>query len=83
MVKILQDDSTIGMVCGNRFNSTYPIKDMKEVFYIGNKLIASAHTLLNNIDMKDPLTGLRVIKADLMRNWIPKSKSFGIEVELK
>ena len=55
---------------------------MKEVFYIGNKLIASAHTLLNNIDMKDPLTGLRVIKADLMRNWIPKSKSFDIEVEL-
>jgi glycosyltransferase involved in cell wall biosynthesis len=39
MIKILQDDSTIGMVCGNRFNSTYPIKDMKEVFYIGNKLM--------------------------------------------
>lgn len=82
MVKILKDDSTIGMVCGNRFNSTYPIKAMKEVFYIGNKLIASAHTLLNNIDMKDPLTGLRVVRADLMRNWIPKSKSFDIEVEL-
>jgi len=82
MVKILQYYSTIGMVCGNRFNSTYPIKAMKEVFYIGNKLIASAHTLLNNIDLKDPLTGLRVVRADLMRNWVPKSKSFDIEVEL-
>jgi glycosyltransferase involved in cell wall biosynthesis len=82
MIKILQDDPTVGMVCGNRFNSTYPIKDMKKVFYIGNKIIASVHTLLNNIDLKDPLTGLRVVRVDLMRNWTPKSKSFDIEVEL-
>ena len=82
MIKLLQDDPTVGMVCGNRFNSTYPIKDMKKVFYIGNKLIASVHTLLNNIDLKDPLTGLRVVRADLMRNWSPKSKNFDIEVEL-
>jgi dolichol-phosphate hexosyltransferase len=82
MIKLLQDDPTVGMVCGNRFNSTYPIKDMKKVFYIGNKLIASVHTLLNNIDLKDPLTGLRVVRADLMRDWIPKSKNFDIEVEL-
>jgi len=55
---------------------------MKKVFYIGNKLIASVHTLLNNIDLKDPLTGLRVVRADLMRDWSPKSKNFDIEVEL-
>jgi len=82
MIKLLQDDPTVGMVCGNRFNPTYPIKDMKKVFYIGNKLIASVHTLLNNIDLKDPLTGLRVVRADLMRDWNPKSKNFDIEVEL-
>ena len=32
--------------------------------------------------MKDPLTGLRVIRADVFRGWKIRSKGFDIEVEL-
>jgi dolichol-phosphate mannosyltransferase len=32
--------------------------------------------------MRDPLTGLRVIRGEILRNWKPKSKGFDIEVEL-
>jgi hypothetical protein len=32
--------------------------------------------------LKTPLTGLRVIRADLLTNWEVKSKGFDIEVEL-
>jgi dolichol-phosphate mannosyltransferase len=32
--------------------------------------------------LRDPLTGLRVVRADLLRGWKVKSKGFDIEVEL-
>ena len=32
--------------------------------------------------MIDPLTGLRVIRWDIIKKWRPKSKGFDIEVEL-
>ena len=32
--------------------------------------------------MADPLTGLRVVRAEILRNWKVKSKGFDIEVEL-
>ena len=32
--------------------------------------------------MKDPLTGLRVIRAEILKDWLIKSKGFDIEVEL-
>ena len=32
--------------------------------------------------MKDPLTGLRVLRSEIISGWRPKSKSFDIEVEL-
>jgi dolichol-phosphate mannosyltransferase len=70
------------MVCGNRFNTEYPLQGMKGIFQIGNKLIAIVHTLLTSLNLKDPLTGLRVIRADLLINWKPRSKDFDIEVEL-
>jgi dolichol-phosphate mannosyltransferase len=45
-------------------------------------MLAFAHSILNGIDLKDPLTGLRVIRADVLRKWAIKSKGFDIEVEL-
>ncbi len=45
-------------------------------------MLAFAHNLLNGVDLEDPLTGLRVVRADILRNWIIKSKGFDIEVEL-
>jgi len=82
MVSILEKNPQVGMVCGNRFNDFYALNAMKNVFYIGNKLISIAHSVLNGIDLHDPLTGLRVIRADLLRDWVPESTDFDIEVEL-
>jgi len=82
MIRILEENPHIGMVCGNRFNSIFPLEVMNDVFHFGNKLIATVHTVLNGINLKDPLTGLRVVRADLMRGWNPVSKDFDIEVEL-
>jgi dolichol-phosphate mannosyltransferase len=32
--------------------------------------------------LDDPLTGLRVVRAGILRNWKVKSKGFDVEVEL-
>lgn len=82
MVKILEENPEIGMVCGNRFNCNYSLEGMKGIFHIGNKLITLVHSFLTGINLKDPLTGLRVIKAEVLRSWNPKSDGFDIEVEL-
>ena len=41
-----------------------------------------AHKLFNGIFLTDPLTGLRVIRAGILRKWKIKSKGFDMEVEL-
>ncbi|HTY74085.1 MAG TPA: glycosyltransferase family 2 protein [Candidatus Nanoarchaeia archaeon] len=82
MIQILERNSDIGMVCGNRFNGQVDKKALRNVFYIGNKLIAFTHNLLNGTRLTDPLTGLRVVRAQLLKGWKVKSKGFDIEVEL-
>lgn len=37
---------------------------------------------MNNIPLVDPLTGLRVVRAEIIKNWVVKSKGFDIEVEI-
>jgi len=32
--------------------------------------------------LRDPLTGLRVVRAKILRNWKVKSRGFDIEIEL-
>jgi dolichol-phosphate mannosyltransferase len=32
--------------------------------------------------MKDPLTGLRVVRWEILKGWRPKSKGFDVEAEL-
>lgn len=82
MIKILEHDPKVGMVCGNRFNSQLDNKALINRFYLGNKLLAFSHNILNGIDLHDPLTGLRVIRAEILRNLKLKSNGFDIEVEL-
>ncbi len=55
---------------------------MKNVFFTGNRLLAFSHNLLNGINLRDPLTGLRVIRWSILKGWRPKSKGFDVEVEL-
>ena len=82
MIRILEENPEIGMVCGNRFNHHLNTKAMRNAFYFGNRLLAFTHNLLNGIAMRDPLTGLRVIRGEILREWMPRSKGFDIEVEL-
>ncbi len=82
MIEILKHNPDIGMVCGNRFNGDVDGKALRTRFYFGNKMLSFAHTLLNGVNMRDPLTGLRVIRAEAVRDWDIKSDGFDIEVEL-
>jgi dolichol-phosphate hexosyltransferase len=82
MIQILENDPTVGMVCGNRLDGQVDSEALHSRFYLGNKLLAFAHSTLNGVPLKDPLTGLRVIRRDLLRDWKIKSKGFDIEVEL-
>ena len=82
MIRILENNLQVGMVCGNRFSKQTQGGAFQGRFTFGNKLLAFAHSFLNGIDLQDPLTGLRVIRADILRKWVIKSKGFDIEVEL-
>ncbi len=82
MVETLKNNPDVGMVCGNRFTETIDRKALRDVFYFGNRLIAFTHNLLNGVELVDPLTGLRVVRPEILRNWQVKSQGFDIEVEL-
>ena len=82
MIKHLEENPEVGMVCGNRLNGNVQKEALHRVFHIGNLLIAFTYNLLSDIPLKDPLTGLRVVRADILRGWKVKSKGFDIEVEL-
>jgi cellulose synthase/poly-beta-1,6-N-acetylglucosamine synthase-like glycosyltransferase len=82
MIRILEENPQVGMVCGNRFNAHFHMEGMSDIFYLGNRLLAFTHNMLNGINLRDPLTGLRVLRADILKGWTPKSKGFDIEVEL-
>lgn len=82
MIGILEKNPKVGMVCGNRFNSHFNMDGMHNLFYLGNRLLAFTHNIFNGIAMRDPLTGLRVIRGEILKDWKPKSQGFDIEVEL-
>jgi dolichol-phosphate hexosyltransferase len=82
MLKILDEKPEVGMVCGNRFNGHVDRKSLYRIFHVGNKLLAFAHYILNDIKLEDPLTGLRVIRVEAIHGWKVKAKGFDIEVEL-
>jgi len=82
MIGILEENPDVGMVCGNRFNEHFHLRGMHNIFYLGNRLLAFTHNFLNGVAMRDPLTGLRVVRWEILKDWRPKSKSFDVEVEL-
>lgn len=82
MILLLENNPDVGMVCGNRFNHHLDTRALHNLFHFGNRLIAFVHNILNGVPLRDPLTGLRVVRASIMREWIIKSKGFDIEVEL-
>ena len=82
MIRILEKNPDVGMVCGNRFNSNLHLSEMHNILYFGNRVIAFFHNLLNGVSLTDPLTGLRVVRAEILRGWKVKSRGFDVEVEL-
>jgi glycosyltransferase involved in cell wall biosynthesis len=82
MIEILEQNPHVGMVCGNRFNGHLNTKALRSSFYFGNRFLAFVHNMLNGVALRDPLTGLRVIRAEVLKDWSVKSKGFDVEVEL-
>ena len=82
MMQILEANPAVGMVCGNRFSGYQERKARFDAYYVGNRFIASVHNLLNGVQLIDPLSGLRVVRSQILKNWKVKSKGFDIEVEL-
>jgi glycosyltransferase involved in cell wall biosynthesis len=82
MIRVLEENPEVGMVTGNRFNYSFELRAMKSPFFVGNRLLAWAQRLLNGVGLRDPLTGLRVVRWRILKNWEPKSKGFDIEAEM-
>lgn len=82
MIRILEDNPEVGMVTGNRFNHSLKLRAMKSPFFVGNRFLALAQHLFNGVNLSDPLTGLRVIRWEVLKFWMPKSKGFDIEAEM-
>jgi len=82
MIKILEENPLVGMVCGNRLNGYIDKEALHGVFHVGNRMLAFAHNMLNGEPLQDPLTGMRAIRAEVLRGWRVKSKGFDVEVEL-
>jgi dolichol-phosphate mannosyltransferase len=82
MIRILEENPSVGMVCGNRFKDELNLGRLHDILYFGNRLLAFAHNFLNGVELADPLTGLRVVRWEILRGWKPKSRGFDIEVEL-
>lgn len=83
MLEILEQDHEVGMVIGNRFKGKYNLsKSITNPFYVGNRLLAFAQRMMNGVNLEDPLSGLRVVRSEILDNWKPKSKGFDVEAEM-
>ena len=82
MINVLDLNSDVGMVLGDRFSRTYKFESDRNQFYIGNRILGFAQRVFNGIKLNDPYTGLRVIRFHLLKGWKPRSSGFDIEAEL-
>ena len=82
MMYILEKNPKVGMVLGNRFSNKFETESDRNRFYVGNRILAFIQNIFYWSSLIDPLTGLRVIRYNLLNRWKPKSKGFGIEVEI-
>jgi len=83
MIEVLEQNPNVGMVIGNRFKGEYNLsKTVTNPFYLGNRLLALAQTVMNGVKLEDPLSGLRVVRSEVLEGWQPKSKGFDVEAEM-
>ena len=82
MIRILEENPEVGMICGARFEKPFQLTNVKNIYYVGNRFLAFAQYFVNGVKMRDPLTGLRVVRWEILKDWTPKSKGFDVEAEL-
>ena len=82
MVKILDEKPKVGMVLGNRINHMLRTNAMKSPFHLGNRILALAQYIFNGVNLIDPLSGLRVVRWSIIKDWAPKAEGFDIEAEM-
>jgi len=82
MIRALEANPLVGMVCGNRLTGQVDKEALHSLFHTGNRLLALVNNMIGGGRLQDPLTGLRVVRAEILNGWLPKSKGFDIEVEL-
>jgi dolichol-phosphate mannosyltransferase len=83
MVEILEGNPDVGMVTGDRFDKRFVLKKaMSNTFYFGNRFLAFMHYMLNGVKLRDPLTGLRIVRGEVLKGWKPRSWGFDVEAEL-
>lgn len=87
MITMLEENDDVAMVVGERF--FYPeefsakvTKFLSDRYYAGNHILALIHRFLNNVRLKDPLSGLRVFRSSCLVGFQPKANGFDFEVEL-
>lgn len=69
MIRIFAENPDVGKVCGNRFSGYLDLKGLNSVFYFGNRFISFIYNFRNGIQLVDPLTGLRVVRREILKNW--------------
>jgi dolichol-phosphate mannosyltransferase len=83
MIEVLEQNPDVGMVIGNRFKGEHNVsKSVMNPFYLGNKMLAFAQFVLNGVKLEDPLSGLRIVRSEILDGWKPKSKGFDVEAEM-
>lgn len=83
MIEILEQNPNVGMVIGNRFNGEHNFDEsVRHPFYVGNRLLAFAQHVVNGIKLDDPLSGLRVVRSQILQEWKVRSKGFDVEAEM-
>jgi dolichol-phosphate hexosyltransferase len=81
MRQILRQSPAVGMVVARRENIANDGAASK-AFAWGNHMLARVHRVVNRIHLDDPLSGLRLVKAEVVRDWNPRARGFDIECEL-
>jgi dolichol-phosphate hexosyltransferase len=81
MRKILDSDPGVGMVVARRENIAND-GTASHAFAWGNHMLARVHRVVNRIGLDDPLSGLRLFRAEIVRDWVPNARGFDIECEL-
>jgi cellulose synthase/poly-beta-1,6-N-acetylglucosamine synthase-like glycosyltransferase len=82
MIEVSEGKPHVGMVGRNRFNDHLDARALHNLLYIDNRILAFTHNIFNGVRMRDPLIGTRVMRAEILRDWRPRSTGFDVEVEL-